>query len=291
MKAAPFDYVRVSSFDEIHDIFAAYGDDAQVIAGGQSLVPAMAMRMARPKVLVDIAGLPGLAGIRETADAIEIGAMTRYADLRGSALVARHAPLVHAAVPLIAHEAIRSRGTLGGNLVHADPASEMPAVMLALDATILVTGQAGVRAVPAQDFFLGTYAVDLEPGEIVSAIRVPAARADQRCGIDEFARRAGDYAAVGGAFRIDLEGARIAGARLAFFAVADKAQRARAAEEALAGQSLADLDTGPVLDALTDDIAPTADLHNGVATKRHLMRVLTVRLLRDIATGAGPTHG
>jgi len=291
MKAAPFDYVRVSCIEEMQEIFAAYGDDAQVIAGGQSLVPAMAMRMARPKVLLDIAGLPGLGDIRETGDGLQIGAMARYVDMRESSLVARHAPLIRNAIPLIAHEAIRSRGTIGGNLAHADPASELPAVVQALGASIDLQGPNGARSIPATAFFLGTYAVDMEPGEIIISVTVPSAPDGRRSGIREFARRSGDYATAGGAFVLDIEAGRIADARLAYFGVADRALLAKEASATLRGQPLASLDLEPVLEALTADIEPTADLHTGAAAKRHLIGVLTKRLIADLASGKDPAHG
>lgn len=291
MKAAPFDYVRVSSLDELGELAAAYGDDAQVIAGGQSLVPAMAMRMARPKLLLDLCDLPGLADIRLTPDGLEIGAMVRYFELAASPLVAAHAPLVSAAVPLIAHEAIRSRGTLGGNLAHADPASEMPAVMLALGAVITVAGSTGARRIPAAEFFTGTYETALHPGEILTAITLPAAPAGRRVAIDEVVRRSGDYAAVGAAFAIDLEGEMITGARLAFFAVCDRAVLAHKAAAALCGQRLGRIDPAPVLAALAEEIAPVADLHNRAETKRHLMKVLAGRLLQSLLIGEKSTHG
>lgn len=291
MKAAPFDYVRVSSLDELGELAAAYGDDAQVIAGGQSLVPAMAMRMARPKLLLDLCDLPGLADIRLTPDGLEIGAMVRYFELAASPLVAAHAPLVSAAVPLIAHEAIRSRGTLGGNLAHADPASEMPAVMLALGAVITVAGRDGARRIPAAEFFIGTYETALRPGEIITAITLPAGPSGRRVAIDEVVRRSGDYAAVGAAFAIDLEGETVTGARLAFFAFCDRAVLAHKAAAALCGQRLGQIDPAPVLDALADEIAPVADLHNRAETKRHLMKVLAGRLLQRLLSGEKSTHG
>ncbi len=291
MKAAPFDYVRVSRFEEVGEVIAAYGDDAQVIAGGQSLIPAMAMRMARPRVLIDIARLPGLSEIRLEGDALQIGALVRYFELQASPLVAAHAPLVRDAVPLIAHEAIRSRGTLGGNLAHADPASEMPAVMLALDATIVVKGPDGERRIAAADFFLGTYTVDLELGEIITAVSIPRAPSGRLHAIDELVRRAGDYAAVGGAFVLDVADGVVTDARLAVFAVCDRPLLAIAAAGRLRGQPVDALELAAALDALADEIEPMADLHNQAATKRHLLRVLTDRLLRGLAGAGGAAHG
>ncbi len=291
MKAAPFDYVRVSCFEEMQEIFAVHGDDAQVIAGGQSLIPAMAMRMARPSVLLDIAGLPGLSGIEDAGAAIRIGAMTRYVELRESALLASHVPLMRDAVALIAHEAIRSRGTIGGNLAHADPASEMPAVVQALDATIDIRGPEGQRSVAAADFILGTYAVDLEPGEIIVSVTVPKAPAGRLSGIREFARRSGDYAAAGGAFVLDVGDGRIVAARLACFGICDRAVLAEKAAATLVGQELTALDPEPAVKAIVSEIEPTADLHNAPATKRHLIGVLTRRLLADMVSRSGKAHG
>ena len=291
MKAAPFDYVRVSCMEEIQDIFAAFGDDAQVIAGGQSLIPAMAMRMARPKVLLDIAHMKELGGISETDEGIRLGAMTRYVELRDCELLSTHAPLIGKAVPLIAHEAIRSRGTIGGSLAHADPASEMPAVMQALGAVFNLHGVKGPRGVAATDFFQGTYATVLDPGEIIVSITIPFAPKGRLSGIREFARRSGDYAAAGGAFVLDVEHTRITQARLVFFGVADRAMLAPKASECLRGQQISALDLQPVLEALTADIEPMADLHNSAATKQHLMGVLTRRLFDDLMIQHRPAHG
>lgn len=291
MKAAPFEYVRVSRFEEIAEVIAIHGDDAQVIAGGQSLIPAMATRMAAPKVLIDIASLAELSGIRMEGAALRIGALTRYFELQASQLVADHASLVRDAVPLIAHEAIRSRGTIGGNLANADPASEMPAVMLALDATILVDGPGGARAVPAAGFFLGTYAVDLELGDIVVAVMIPEAPRGRLSGIEEIARRSGDYAAVGGAFVLDTDDGVVTRARLAFFAASDRAVLAEGAARGLCGQRIDALALDGVVAAVGHEIEAMPDLHNAAATKTHLLRVLTERLLRRIAAGSAPAHG
>ena len=292
MKPAPFDYVRVSCIEEMQDIFAAFGDDAQLIAGGQSLIPAMAMRMARPKVLLDIADVKELGGIRETDEGVCIGAMTRYVELRHSAIISTHAPLIGQAVPLIAHEAIRSRGTLGGNLAHADPASEMPAVMQALGAVFNLQGGQGSRRVPACDFFQGTYATALDPGEIIVSVTVPSAPKGRLSAIREFARRSGDYASAGGAFVLDVAEGRITEARLAFFGVADRAMLALQAGDYLRGRPLAALAApDPVFAALAADIEPMADLHNSAATKRHLIGVLTQRLFDDLMAQDGSAHG
>ena len=291
MKAAPFDYVRVSCIEEMQDVFAAFGDEAQLIAGGQSLIPAMAMRMARPKVLLDIGDVKELSGISESDNRLCIGAMTRYVELRDCALVSTYAPLIGQALPLIAHEAIRSRGTIGGNLAHADPASEMPAVMQALDACFNLQGAQGPRSVAAVEFFQGTYATILEPGEIIVSITIPFPPKGRLSAIREFARRSGDYATVGGAFVLDVEDGQIAQARLAFFGVAEHAMLTPKAAECLCAQPLAALDLQPVLEALTIEIEPMADLHNSAATKRHLIGVLTERLFDDLIAQDVPGHG
>ncbi|WP_212525781.1 xanthine dehydrogenase family protein subunit M [Actibacterium sp. MT2.3-13A] len=282
MKAAPFDYVRVESLEELFSLMGAIGDDALILAGGQSLVPAMAMRMARPRLLLDVNHIPGLSGVTLGDSALHIGALTRYHELAASPEIARHAPLIAAAVPLIAHEAIRSRGTLGGNIAHADPASEMPAVLLALDATIHAESGQGGRTIPACDFFLGTYETALAPGEIVRSVSIPRPQRAERSAIDEVVRRAGDYAMAGAAIRLVAEAGRVAEARIALFGVADRALRCAPAEEALRGAEIAALPIEEAVAALRDALEPLADLHAGAATKRHLAGVVTGRLLAGL---------
>src|SRR5687767_6987873 len=182
MKPAPFEYHRPASLEETFDLLDRYGDDGRILAGGQSLVPTLNMRLVTPRAVIDINRLAGLDAIRATSDGLTIGALVRHGALERSALVTQHAPLIASAIPHVGHAAIRARGTIGGSLALADPAAELPACAVALQATIRVTGRGGARDIAAADFFRGIYTTALEPGEIVMAIAVPRAAAAWRWG-------------------------------------------------------------------------------------------------------------
>ena len=205
MKPAPFAYARPDSLDDALAILAEH-DEARPLAGGQSLVPAMNFRLAQPTMLVDLNGIRELSGVDETGEGLTIGAMTRHRELERSALVAQVSPLVTETMPFIAHPPIRTRGTIGGSLAHADPAAELPAVMLALDATIGVRSRAGARTIPAAEFFVGLYATALAAGELVVKVSVPAMPPGAGWAFDEVARRHGDYALAGAAAVVVLDG-------------------------------------------------------------------------------------
>ncbi len=264
MRAAPFAYLRPNSLEEVFAALAQFGDEAQLLAGGQSLMPAMALRMARPGVLVDISRLGELRGIALEADALVFGAGTTYSQALRSPLVAEHAPLLALAIPHIAHEAVRSRGTLGGSLANADPASEMPACMLALGAQVVLRSAEGERAVPMEEFALGTYTTAIEPGEILAAIRVPLPETARRTRFREIARRSGDYAMAGAALVSDEAGE----ARFVLFAVSDRPILVSGAPN---------LDA--VLAGIDTEVEFFPDNHAGIATKRHLAGVLARDLL------------
>ena len=236
MKPAPFEYHRPASLAETFDLLDRYGDDGRILAGGQSLVPTLNMRLVTPRAVIDINRLPGLDAIRATPEGLEIGALVRQEALERSALVTEHASLIASAIPHVGHAAIRTRGTVGGSLALADPAAELPACAVALEATIRVTGRRGGRDIAAADFFRGIYTTALEPGEIVTAIAVPRAAAGWRWGFEELARRHGDFALAGLAAGVRLEREAVAEARLVFFGVGTKPVRARAAEAALIGR-------------------------------------------------------
>jgi carbon-monoxide dehydrogenase medium subunit len=206
MKPAPFEYHRPACLSETFDLLDRYGEDARILAGGQSLVPALNLRLATPRAVIDINRIPHLDALRVTADGLVIGALVRQEALERSPLVREHAPLIAAALPHVGHSAIRARGTIGGSLAHADPAAELPACAVALGATIRVARREGHRDVSAEDFFRGVYTTALAPGEIVTEIRVPHAAAGWRWGFQELARRHGDFALAGLA-----AGVRVAG--------------------------------------------------------------------------------
>ena len=222
MKASAFAYARATSVVNALELLAAHDDKAKVLAGGQSLMPAMNLRLISPELIVDIGDLAELRGIVVKSDVLSIGALTRHADLLKSPEIAAHAPLLTDAIAHVAHPAIRNRGTIGGSLAHADPASELPACMVALDATIIVRGPHAERRVAAKEFFTGIYETVLSPQELLVAVEVPVARKGSAHFFHEFARRHGDYAIVGLAAQAIFEGNLFVDLRLGFFAVGDK---------------------------------------------------------------------
>jgi carbon-monoxide dehydrogenase medium subunit len=285
VKPAPFAYVRAASLDHVFDLLARHGDEARLLAGGQSLVPTLNLRLSAPAVLIDINGLDGLAGIAVENDMLRIGALARQRAAEGSHEVARHAPLLKMAMPYIAHPAIRNRGTIGGSIAFADPAAELPACAVALGAQIELRGPENSRTVAADRFFRGLYETDLGPGEVVTAVTIPTC-AGYRSAIAEFTRRHGDYAMVGLAVHVRLDGRTLADARLVFFGVGAKPVQAHAAGAAIERNEIDDATVQAAQAALAEDLEPIGDLHAGAATKLHLARVLTARVLRQLATGA-----
>src|ERR1700726_2425329 len=219
MKASAFAYARATSVVNALELLVAHGDKAKVLSGGQSLMPAMNLRLISPELIVDIGELAELRGIAVNGDTLKIGALTRHVDLQRSPDVAGHAPLLTEAIAHVAHPAIRNRGTIGGSLAHADPASELPACMVALNATIVVRGPKGERRVAARGFFTGIYETVLSPQELLVGVEVPVARKSSAHFFNEFARRHGDYAIVGLAAQAIVEGDHFADLRLGFFAV------------------------------------------------------------------------
>jgi carbon-monoxide dehydrogenase medium subunit len=262
VKAAPFAYAKPRALEEALDLAAR--PNAKVLAGGQSLIPSLNMRLSSPELLVDINGLEELKGIRLDKDTIRIGALTTHAELERSDVVKKHLPLLAAAVPHIAHPAIRNRGTIGGSLALADPAAEYPACALALDATIIATGKKGERKIKAGDFFKGLFETDLKPGELLTAVEFKAQKKDEKSAFLELARRQGDYATIGLA-AFATNGTR----RLAYFGAGDRPILAQHAAKAK------DLESAKA--ALAKDLQPTADLYHSSATKLHLARVLLER--------------
>ncbi|MFZ0073618.1 MAG: xanthine dehydrogenase family protein subunit M [Xanthobacteraceae bacterium] len=274
MKPAPFAYAKARSLD--HAIALLDGaPEARVLAGGQSLMPALNMRLSAPPLLVDINGVSELARIAQPNGQIELGGLVRHAQAEHSQDVARLAPLLSKAIPHIAHPAIRNRGTIGGSIALADPAAELPACLLALGGEIEIAGRAGRRTVAADTFFKGLFETALAPGEIISAIRIPVAQPRDRFGFAELARRHGDYALVGLAAAARAEPRAI---RLAYFGVGTTPVRARTAETALAG---GDLDAAVA--ALASDLEPSGDVHASAAAKRHLAAVLLRRVAAQLS--------
>jgi CO/xanthine dehydrogenase FAD-binding subunit len=295
MKPAPFEYFRPQTLDEALALLAAHGSDAKPLAGGQSLIPAMNFRLATPAVLVDLNAVADLAYITAaeenaaspgTAASIRIGAMTRQRELERNVLVRRHVPLVTEAMPHIAHPAIRTRGTLGGSLAHADPAAELPAVMLTLNASLTLTNQHGSRAVPADEFFVGLFSTAAAPGELLTEVSVSAPGPRTAYAFQEVSRRHGDFALAGVAVMLGLdEAGRVATARIALLSVADRPVLATHAAAAVIGQPPSPESTRAAADAAAErDVDPPGDIHASSRYRRHLVRVLTHRAL-DVAAG------
>src|SRR4029453_6579958 len=219
MKASAFAYARATSVANALELLASHGEKARVLSGGQSLIPAMNLRLVSPELIVDIGELKELRGIAVKGDTLVIGALTRHADLLKSPDIARHAPLLVDAIAHVAHPAIRNRGTIGGSLAHADPASELPACMLTLGATIIACGPSGERRIAASEFFAGIYETALKPQELLIAVELPVSSKDSTHFFHEFARRHGDYAIVGLAARAVVKDGRFADLPLGLFAL------------------------------------------------------------------------
>ncbi len=279
MKAPRFAYARPASLAEALALLAEHKGDARVLAGGQSLVPMMNFRVAAPKILVDINRIAGLSGIKVIRNHLRIGALTRHVEIERSADIARHLPLIAAAMPHIAHPAIRNRGTFGGSCALADPAAELPACALALGATFIAAGRKGERRIAAGDFFKGLYATALKAGELLVAAEFPLPKPAYASAFGELARRHGDYAMVGVAVHGSTQGGKFADMRVVFFGVADRPQRAAQLERALDGRPAAAKTIAVGLVELDADLSPRADFHGSAATKRHLAKVLAGRVL------------
>lgn len=276
MKAAAFAYARATSVANALDLLAAHGDKAKVLSGGQSLMPAMNLRLLAPELIVDIGELCELRGISLRGDTLVIGALTRHVELLKSPDIAAHAPLLADAVAHVAHPAIRNRGTIGGSLAHADPASELPACMLALAATIVARGPGGERRVAAEAFFTGIYETVLGPQELLVAIELPVAKGNSAHYFHEFARRHGDYAIAGLAAQARIDGGKFAELRLGFFAVGDRPVLAKAASK-LVGVDVMPAALAAACAALDAELDPQDDQQASPDMRRHLARVLLRR--------------
>ena len=275
MKPAPFAYARARSVAHAIELLAT--DDARLLAGGQSLIATLNMRLSQPALLVDINRISGLDRIALKNGHVEIGALVRHAQAERSAEIAHAAPLIALALPHIGHPAIRNRGTVGGSLAFADPAAELPACIVALGGEIEIVGPNGQRTINAEEFFKGLFETALTPRDMLTAIRVPAASAGSRVGFAEFARRQGDYAMVGLAACAQADGKRLKDVRLAYFGLGATPVRARKAETALA-----DGDVEEAVSALADDLEPSNDMHASSEVKAHLAGVLLRRVARQL---------
>ena len=269
MKASSFAYAKPRSLPEVFDLLERHGDAARVLAGGQSLIPSLNMRLSEPGILVDITGLP-LKDISRTDGALHIGALVTHAEIEKSEEIKKSAPLLAEAVPHIAHAAIRNRGTIGGSLALADPAAEYPACVLALNATLVATGRKGERRIRASDFFKSLYETDLRAGEVLTAVEIPVQRKDERSAFLELARRQGDYAIVG------LAAFKGAETRFAFMNVGPVPVLARKASSQPSVEK--------AKKALAEDLDPPADLYHSPQAKLHLAGVLLERAWNQLST-------
>jgi carbon-monoxide dehydrogenase medium subunit len=281
MKPPPFGYHSAGSVDEAVALLTELGDEAKLLAGGQSLVPLLNLRLARPEHLIDINGLGDLASV-EVNGAVEIGAMVRHSALERSDVVRRVAPLLSAAARFIGHSAIRNRGTIGGSVSHGDPAAELPAALRVLDGEIVARSARGTRTIDAADFFDGFLTTTLEADELVTAIRLPAIEAGTGWSFGEFSRRSGDFAIVGTAvtLRLGVDG-RVADARIAFSGVAGVPVRADTAERLLVGESPSEELWTSAAEQAGAELSPPEDLHGTAAYRRRLAATLAQRALSE----------
>jgi len=286
MKLPYVEYEAPTTLTEAVGLLAEHEDEASVLAGGQSLIPLMALRLARPAVLVDINGIGELSGVSVTDGQVAIGAMTREYVAEESQTIADTVPLLAAALPLIGHEAIRSRGTIGGSLAHADPAAELPAVALALDAEFVLRGRARGRVIPAADWFQGYLATSRRPDEMLTEVRFPAAKPGTGVAFEEVTRRHGDFAIVGVAVSLTLTDGVISDARLAFAGVGDVPVRATDAEELLVGMRPSAELFEEAARRATAGIDPPADLNGSSEYRKKVAATLVRRGLRAAADNA-----
>ena len=276
MKASAFAYARATSVVNALELLAAHGERAKLLAGGQSLMPAMNLRLISPDLIVDIGEIAELRGIAVGGGVVTIGALTRHVELLRSPEIAAHAPLLSEAVAHVAHPAIRNKGTIGGSLAHADPASELPACMVALNATIIVRGARGERRIAAEDFFTGIFETDLSAQELLVAVELPLQQKNSAYFFHEFARRRGDYALAGLAAQAIVQGGGFAELRLVLFAVGDRPVLTMAAEK-LTNVAVTPAVLADATAALAAELDPLEDQQASAAMRRHLATVLLVR--------------
>ena len=286
MKLPQLDYEAPTTVPEAVELLAEHLDEASVLAGGQSLIPLLALRLAYPEVLIDINGIAELSGVSAVGGWVTIGAMTREYVAEESETVAEAVPLLAAALPFIGHEAIRSRGTIGGSLAHADPAAELPAVARALDAAFVVRGPAGERVVPAAEWFEGYLTTSRRPDELLVEVRFPAAEPGSGVSFQEVARRHGDFAIAGLAASVTLSEGAISDVRLAFAGMSDVPVRAVAAEDLLAGERPSAGLFEEAARRATDGIDPPGDLHGSPEYRKKVAAALVRRGLQAAVDNA-----
>ena len=283
MKAPKFAYAKPATLPAALALLDQHGEEAKVLAGGQSLVATLNMRLSSPAILIDITGIAALTGISTVNGKVRIGALTRHCDIERSAEIAKTVPLLTQAVGQIAHAAIRNAGTIGGSIAFADPAAEWPACMLAVDAEFIIAGKTGERRVKARDFFKGLYTTSLQPKEILVAIEIPVLGAGYRSAFLELARRHGDYAIAGVAAIAKLDAGKFRDVRLAYLGAGATPILAKGAMAAIEGKAFSPEVVAAAQQALGKELDPIGDLYSAPPTKIHLARVLTGRALAALA--------
>ena len=282
MKSAAFDYVKPKALQEALSLLEQGGDDAQLIAGGQTLLATLNMRLSEPTVLIDITDIAELKGISVVGDSLRIGALVTHTEIEDSELVAKHAPLLKAAAPHIAHRAIRNLGTWGGSLAYGDPAAEWPACSLTLRATMVIHGPAGERRISANDFFIDLYTTSLEPDEILVATEIPLASKQEVFYFHELARRHGDYAVAGLAAVAQKQDDVLTHCAFTFFSVGATPVMATRAQDLINGQKLNDELIAKAVAEARNEIEAIADITNSAEAKQHLIGVLLERGLKHM---------
>lgn len=282
MKAPPFAYARVRNLSEAFELLERHGDSAKILAGGQSLMPTLNMRLSTPDLLIDISRLQKQAGIRVADGHLHIGALTTHAAIAESGDIRKHLPLLAEAVTHIAHPAIRNCGTFGGSLAMADPAAEWPACCVALDAQIVLASKTGMRRVAAREFFQGLYATAMAPNEVLTEVIIPIPGTDYRHAFIELARRRGDYAIVGVAAIGKIANGAISDLRLTYLGAGEKPAYAHKTSQVFVSKGFSENTLEEAQQQLASELDPSADLYTSAATKLHLARVLTGRVMKQL---------
>jgi aerobic carbon-monoxide dehydrogenase medium subunit len=279
VKPAPFDYHAPETVADCLSLLAQHGDEAKILAGGQSLVPMLALRLARPEVLVDVNRVRELAAVRRENGSLVVGATTRHATLEKNPEIAAAAPLLARVAPHIGHFQIRNRGTLGGSLAHADPAAELPAVVRVLDAEIETAGPNGTRRIPAADFFETVFTTSLEPDELVTAVRFPVWGAGSGFAVEEMARRHGDFAIVGALAAVQVQDGRLSKLAIGLTGMGSVPERAEAVERTLTGAAITNLDLTELGVQAVADLEPPGDVHASATYRTRVGATLVARAL------------
>jgi len=283
MKPPPFDYARAGSVEEAVALLAKHGDDAKIIAGGQSLMPMLAFRMAQPKLLVDIGSIPTLRGIEISDRGVTLGSLVRWCDIERQPELSHAHPLLVEAIKHVAHYQIRNRGTVGGSLAHADPAAEFPGIAVACEAAINVVGLKGPRTILASDFFVDSLTTGLLPDEVIVSVRLPPWKVGRCWGFEEFARRRGDFALAGVALFYDHKQGRVVEPRVAAIGIGTTPLRLTAVEHILVGHTIDSAKIRQAVKTATESIDPPGDIHAPGDYRRSLIGVLLERALTKAA--------